>query len=55
MSAKVAAVVLAVGMFACRMYGDALPEVEPKDGWDTLPPPVAAAGDWPWWRAARKR
>ncbi len=50
MSVKVAAVGLAVGMFACRMYGDTLPEVEPKDGWDTLPPPVAAVGDWPWWR-----
>jgi len=50
MNVKVAAVVLTVGMLAYRMHGGTLPEVEPKDGWDTLPPPVAAVGDWPWWR-----
>lgn len=49
MSGKVAAV-LAVCMCACRTCGDALQEIEPKSGWDTLSPPVAADGDWPWWR-----
>jgi len=50
MSGKVAAAVFAVCMSACRTCGDALREVDPKSGWDTLLPPVAAAGDWPWWR-----
>ena len=27
-----------------------LPDIEPKAGWDTLPPVKATAGDWPWWR-----
>ena len=34
------------GMVRAQEY----PDVAPKAGWDTLPPPVAAAGDWPWWR-----
>ena len=27
-----------------------LPDIEPKAGWDTLPPAKASANDWPWWR-----
>ena len=27
-----------------------LPEVAPAPGWDNLPPAVADANDWPWWR-----
>lgn len=26
------------------------PDVAPADGWDNLPPAVAAADDWSWWR-----
>ncbi|MEI6604481.1 MAG: PQQ-binding-like beta-propeller repeat protein [Verrucomicrobiota bacterium] len=26
------------------------PDITPADGWDNLPPVVATAGDWPWWR-----
>jgi len=27
-----------------------LPDIEPKAGWDTLPPAKTATADWPWWR-----
>ena len=29
------------------------PDVEPKAGWDTLPPAKVSVGDWPWWRGPR--
>jgi len=30
-----------------------LPDVAPKAGWDTLPPPAVSADDWPWWRGPK--
>jgi hypothetical protein len=27
-----------------------LPDIAPTAGWNTLPPAMAAEGDWPWWR-----
>ena len=41
---------VAMSVSAVAVLGDGLPDVEPQAGWDTLPPPAAAGGDWPWWR-----
>ena len=39
-----------LGAWAASAQDGKLPDVEPKAGWDTLPPAKAAATDWPWWR-----
>jgi len=41
---------LVVSVCATTLSASEAPEVTPADGWDNLPPAVAAADDWPWWR-----
>jgi outer membrane protein assembly factor BamB len=40
-------------LIVASALGEALPDVAPKPGWDTLAPPAVSADDWPWWRGPK--
>lgn len=40
--------------FVAALSAAEAPDVTPVDGWDNLPPAVAAADDWPWWRGPNR-
>ena len=45
-----AGALLAWGLTGAWAATEEWPDVAAAEGWDNLPPAVAEAGDWPWWR-----
>ena len=45
-----AGALLAWGLTGAWAAAEEWPDMAAAEGWDNLPPAVAEAGDWPWWR-----